>query len=1798
MTDQYIIHNIIESLNKTLISYLEMKYHIKDESLIQQRHKLLTRKKNIVYRPPYVEATPIYKQLKSYKDLDINPIVKQVIISISTMNVGIYPTPYKHQTDTLKAFFNDQKDIIISTGTGSGKTESFLMPILGNCAIEANERPDSARKNGCRAILLYPLNALVNDQLGRLRKIFGNIEVANIISNNCGRMFRFGAYNSRTPYPGPRSSQKDTQYIKPLFKDFYLNREFYDRKNQLTNMGKWPAKDLDSFYGKNFETSEINKSGKHYSSYQWNKRLKTQILDRELLTRHEMHITCPDILITNYSMLEYMLMRPIERPIFQQTKNWLASDKRNELIIVIDEAHTYRGTGGAEVALLIRRLQARLDIPRERIRFILTSASLGEKNDIIEFAHDFTGLSKKSSNRKFEVITGEQETRTGAKNGTKSEAESLASFNVQQFLNFNIDKGMAIECVNNLAQKLGWNDNNLKSLHQYLYDNLTGFGPAETLIKTISDKPVEFTKLSKIIFPNASNSIQEKATSALLSLCTFAKRESDGRVLLPTRIHLFYRGLSGLYACINPNCNSRLDYEQGSYLLGTLHITPRTHCNCGGRVYELITHQDCGSAFIKGYINNDKGDFLLHEPAGNIGREISKELIEIILLVENVKTPFGDVAQIHIDIQTGKIIRGKTPKDKINYLQAYVANKRSERINGKEIITFDKCPVCERNISKSPYKMMSFTTKGEGAFANLVKSQIIHQPPQYKENQNNPNAGRKSLIFSDGRQKAARLALFIPREVELDSFRQVICLATQELKNCNRESRLTTDLYLAFIAVISKYHLQFFDQKDQHDLRQHIQRFKDDYESDLSDAIIDRWDVTAPPQYYEALLRQLCHPFYSLQATTIGYVKPSKRAEKLLFKNCLSITEKLTTEDINNITLTWINDLLKDYAFNKSIPSLQRNRAANYYKAWGHSGKFRLSMKNILRENYSMDIDLINKLQNILCQRLCDNDNDRYFLSPTNICLVVDLKRKWYHCKNCAYISPVIVANRCPQCSSNDIKFLTPNDPYIKSRKRFFRDPVLDAFEGGHPRHITAEEHTAQLSQKDSGELYATTEKHELRFQDIILDDNEGPIDVLSCTTTMEVGVDIGSLVAVGLRNVPPQLENYQQRAGRTGRRGASISTVITYAQGGHHDSYYFHNPEKIIAGQSRKPVINISNEKIAKRHVHAFLFQTFFHDSIDKGNVKVNPTSNLFSVLGNTKDFFNNNQNELVNFNAFVEWIREYESLHNTSLSNDILKWLPDIQLPKGVISKTKWLDKIVNDLINRLNNIKLNNNDSEEFLNYLFDNNFLPTYAFPRDLVSFIVEEKKQAKINIKEQTQRNIALALSEYAPGRLIVINKTTYRSGGITSNLAKSNDINKAEQLFNSSQLKLYVHCTCCSYVQDTFSENNSIVPNCPICDGKVVSADMLVPERFHPEAAKPIEEYEDEQEITYAGSAQFPIPVGEENLGKWKKVGQNGKYIHAHDRRLVIVNTGKGFNTDVGFEICVKCGAAIPINSKFSLNTKHKRPYLLNKYNGLCSGETRQVILGTTFLSDLLLVRIPVRKQFSINMKSSINRNALEEALRSLAEALLLSASIVLDVDPAEFRAGFRIVPNPGKKAIDGDIYLFDSLSGGAGYSDQAGEHIYDILHNTMDILKNCIGQCERSCQDCLRHYGNQYWHDHLDRYLALDLLDYVLTGKIPENISVSKQKKYLLGLKRLLELDGYELKEGKDVPYYIVISGKKIYISICHGLMEPEYNKNAIVINKYFLDRNLAGAYQMIKEKIPPGYLQGDNAVDLIFLK
>lgn len=1855
VTYDYSAQGVVENIRRTLQAYLEAQYHIRDVTLLEERKRLLEQP-GVIFQKPYVESTPVYESGPGYSDLAIPSPAKSLLIELSRLapSVGIYRRPYLHQSRALEAFLTRSSDLVISTGTGSGKTEAFLMPILGALAVEAAERPSSAAKFGCRALLLYPMNALVTDQLARLRRLVGDERTARLLAASRGRMVRFGSYTGRTPYPGRRSASRDTRYLQPMFEEFYLKYVDDDEtRRTLVSKGRWPCKDLRAFYGKELVEQSVYqtgpRAGQTRTKYNWHKRLLTQPNDRELFTRHEMHIQCPDLLVTNYSMLEYMLMRPLERSIFDQTREWLHSDPANQLIVVLDEAHMYRGAAGAEVALLLRRLQGRLDVKRDRVRYILTSASLGEgeeaKEGVLTFSRDLTGLPARLAGR-FEVIQGSPETRLGARPANTAEHEPLARFDLGAFQTNRLDPNPALAAVSALAGSLCWPPcpDSIQDLGQYLFDRLTGFGPAEELVKLVSGRAIPLAELGGQVFPSAEPSVRDKALAVLLALGTFARRRSDDRVLLPARLHLFYRGVPALYACVNRECDTRLDKGRpgSTYLLGRLHTQPREHCDCAarGRVFEILTHRDCGSAFLRGYMRGHDGDFLWHEPSAELGAEEATPLWEVHLLVEPQphRTQLHEAAEAWLDVLTGRLIRSDVGNQQ-GLLKVFVPTGNSEFVEGQQRLSFPRCPVCTRGWRGLRTKIMDLATKGEQPFANLIKAQVVSQPPQERESARFPNAGRKSLLFSDGRQKAARLARDIPQEVELDSFRQAIALAAQRLESLNREPKVTAALYTAFVEMVGKYNLELFDQVDRQTLQEHVRRFRQVYDADLAAALDDPWDVKPPPRYGAALLRQLCSANYSLQASTVGFVGPTKRAFRQLQQAVSHVPEPIREEHLLELSIAWCGELLDDFAFDSQLSDSLREKAAGYPQTkWGSKGQLGKGIRQILNTAIGLSDASKTVLEDALRNALCAKKDGLYFLDPNSLVLRIDLTRAWHQCGECTFLAPVTLAGYCINCGSKTLEALQPDSSeYIIARKGFWRQPVAASLSGkSRPVHITAEEHTAQLSQRDRGQVYATTERYELRFQDVIVGEDDGPIDVLSCTTTMEVGVDIGSLVAVGLRNVPPQRENYQQRAGRAGRRGAAVSTVVTYAQGGPHDSYYFNNPTEIVAGKPRIPRVNVNNPKIARRHLNSFLFQTFFSEAVQQIGRRRAPSAQLYEALGTIQDFFGSDSAQGRDRAAFDSWVRRRVLSGTADLLPMIVEWLPvemATDLAEWVRTQARALLDTLETLQDRLPvtstvaagesaDVGVGEEEAEDgaepsrdgreeedsqLLTFLFDRGLLPSYAFPTDLCDFLVEElkKKEGRWEVvaKERPQLSIDKALSEYALGRLLVIDKRTYRSGGVTANVLPT-ELDRAAPLFES-RLKPYVYCGSCSYVQAPVAGQDT-PEMCPVCgESDVRQQQMLVPDVFTPAAGEAVEEMDRDQEYTYATTAQFPIPVGHEDLGTWRFLGAHVHYTHAADRQLVIVNKGRK-GEDAGFEICEKCGAGAPTGTEYRPLPRHRRPYKVEWSGGQrpsseCAGTLRTVFLGTTFQSDLLILRLELCSPLTATPRSSVSRAVMTDALRTVSDALVLAASRHLDIDPAEFSAGYRIIPNPSGAGLAADLYLFDTLSGGAGYADQTGQVIDAVLARTLRILEECPRGCDRSCYDCLRHYGNQYWHEHLDRHLGSALLKFMLQDVIPKTGDVRAQQQALAPLQRMLALDAYQCEsqgniDGVPIPLLVRTTKGTLALGTYSGLLDrdaPNFQHplsdvldarddvRLKLLSEFLLSRNLPGAYQLVKDAL-----------------
>lgn len=1819
------VHETVRSLAESLRQYIEAQYHIRDEDLIRERHALL-RQDTTIAQVPYIEATLVYKQVDSYDGLLIPPPAIKALTQLASMNIGLFPMPYMHQSQALSSFLGEEAaDLVVATGTGSGKTESFLMPIIGNLAIEGEERPESATLPGCRAMLLYPMNALVNDQLSRIRRLFGKPEAAKILSSGRIKPVRFGSYTGRTPYPGRRSSVRDEQFIKPLFEEFY--RKIVKKpaiQKELQRIGRWPSKDLEAFYGHDAVETKTYATGKKVGKPRvvnnWSTRLNTQPTDRELMTRHEMQQECPEVLITNYSMLEYMLMRPIERDIFEQTKNWLKFDSRNEFILVIDEAHMYRGAGGAEVALLIRRLCARLNIPRERMRCILTSASLGTGPTAIEdgerFARDLTGL-QESSFRHFKVIQGTPEARPIAFPATNNEVDALASFDLATFQNAVNDLDAARSAIEVLASRLGWPmppSSDQELMRNWLFERMTGFGPLEHLITIVSGKAIRLDELSKALFPGCPFNKSTRATDTLLALGSNARRFADGRVLIPTRLHLFHRGLPGLYACVNPECSERLVNLSGSSILGRLYTKPMDRCGCKskGRVYELLTHRDCGAAFIRGYVSSEM-DFVWHQPSGPLADRGIIDLIPIEILVEDSVHPLSCHQERWLHISTGRLTSVFPPNP---------AGYRRVRVPDKMPITdisFDKCPICIRKTRSSKYEpstIMDHVTKGEAPFTTLVRTQMARQPDSRSFDTKHPNGGRKVLIFSDGRQKAARLARDIPRDIELDVFRQAIALACTRLVAISKDPKPNRSLYLAFISVLSDHNLCIFDGKDAKKVDNHRIEFELDYSGNLKQAFDDDFNPSEEPARYRiALLKLLCSNYYSLSGTTVGFVEPTKLKLSKLKEDFKKAGIIVNEEDLNALTVAWIDELLREFAFDESIDPAFRCKAAGYYKPnWGSKGKFDSTFREVLVKRSGLGESAVDTIEAVFRKQLAIERDNAWFLSPNSLSLRIDLSHVWTQCLDCTALMPLAFKQTvCLACGSESTKQVHPlESSYISARKGFWRLPVQEALTAGHRlSNLSVEEHTAQLSHRDSKSVHATTELYELRFQDVLIEESDRPIDVLSCTTTMEVGVDIGSLVAVALRNVPPQRENYQQRAGRAGRRGSSVSTVVTYSQNGPHDSHYFLNPKNIVAGSPRTPEVKVNNPKIAKRHVHAYLVQTFFHEVMKMCAYAIGEkTSILEKALGLTRDFFHGALDTNLNLQGFEEWVSRRILAKDGDLRASVVAWLPPSLETHGLTTE-EWLAEVAREFLSTLHQLGKDvpmptSSDNEEegdedysennepkleqenLLEFLFFHGLLPSYAFPTNLSSFLVQKpqknlKGKWEIRTVQRPQQSLSKALSEYAPGRLIVIDKKTYRSGGVFADLPTGES--RARPLFAAQ--KRLVHCEACSFMRDPHqvSGEDSV---CPVCSGVLKEEVMIQPEVFGPEDAKELREDDREQEITFVTMAQLPQPVNPEQF-TFRSCGPNASFTHAIDQRLVTINWGKEGGELSGFSVCVECGKASVYDRYVQTESPHSRPYY-HDIKQQCSGEYRRVLLGHDFRTDLLLLRLKVAAPIINDTSDIVSLRMLEDALYTIAEALRLAASRhrQLDIDPAEFGSSFRVVPAMQEQARMLDIFLYDTLSGGAGYAEAASRNLPEILSATLDLLNNC--SCDTSCTECLNHFHNQHIQSRLDRKLGASLLLYAIYGQEPCCPSPEAQVSMMSQLRASLELDGFNcIEKGiPEIPLLVERDGRRIALGCYPGLLgRPEFVHavcharnvdDSLPLNGYILRSNLPDVHQQVR--------------------
>ncbi|MFA9423137.1 MAG: DEAD/DEAH box helicase [Sedimentibacter sp.] len=1749
-----------DNLKNKLIDYIKAQYLAENDLLMAAADELLL-EKEVLYQEPYIEVSKNYKMLSNgfeYAKLDEER--KNILKSLIDSGVGVFETPFQHQVEAIENYY-DGKNIMVTTGTGSGKTECFLWPILTDLIYESYYNENSWKYEGIRALVLYPMNALVSDQLGRMRNIIGREDDAFnkiLCAKGKRRRARFGMYTGRTPYSGKDDETKNKNLARLIRKN-YIDSNVHD---ELEKIGRIPSKNLNKFYTNLSKGLQI-----------------TDVEDAELYTRGEMQKICPDILITNYSMLEYMLMRPIEDNFWNKTIQWLNTAEDNKLLLIVDEAHMYRGASGGEVSLLIRRLMDKLGINSSKMKCILTSASVpSDKNrELQKFACDLTG--KDTNHDIFKIIREETEKVDNYKLGTVDQASFYASLSLS---NLQGEFEQQLIEYNKFVEMYKWSKVPIEAdkVRQWLFENLEKDSLMCQLIYVCSEKGKAFSEIAKEVFEaDVPVTISEQALEILMQLGTMAK-SNTGKVLLGSKVHMLFKGLQGLYACINPNCthsHEGMGIKLGYITDKNIEICP----HCGGRMFELMMDRKCGTLYIRAFIddemcNVESFDFLW--PRCN---QIMREPYEMHLWImpEN-RTDFFKLNKKrgkakdksivgYLDSKTGLLFREESHAGEEGYLKVLISDDFCKENNA---YSFATCPNC----GKDHNRITSFVTRGNEPFANIVKAQF---ESQISKDISLNNEGKKVLLFSDSRQRAATLARDMTISSDGDAGRQAIFMA-QKLLDKTGECDNTLDmLYYAFLKVVYDNKLNFFYGVEKDIFKSHLKKYEEFYalRSKVKFSKMNKKIGNPPQMFYQLLLKNISDSYRSFNNLGLGQVvlaESGEAGEDLEYE----ILEKvefgtgISEDDIRTIYNTWIQYLLvRKIAIFPEIGDEVRNSILAYDRGGfgiDEISKFPQFINEILREHGVTDdkVQILLDKFDFMTERLQSSgrNHNRKYLFGSRLELKTFENSKWYKCHRCAGVSTYTLWGHCIYCGSKDHVHLI-DDEHLK-RYSLWRLPVLNAITGDKIRNITTEEHTAQLSYKDTKkDVWVTTEKHELAFRNITLGEDEEPIDVLSCTTTMEVGIDIGSLTSVGLRNVPPMRENYQQRAGRAGRAGAAVSSIVTYTENGPHDAWYFKHPSEIISGTPRTPWIDATNMKLVKRHINLILLQEYLrigHMGLDDIN---------------TVDFFDAREN--LNYLSFMDWTKENISLirkrENVLIPINEFNWEFYIKELDGSISSIA--EKVEAAPFIYTPPVKSDDSRSNSYrlMDVLFSEGMLPNYSFPRNIVHFWIEDLDGV---VKESPERSIDIALSEYAPGRSLVVNKQTYISGGLFdyyTKFQKDKRFKAAEAWLELDEYNKKV--TCCTNPLCGWFGVNETYEKCPLCGDALESHIMIKPWGFAAREGRNIPETHENQEMSYASQPSYSsMPSG----GKMKKVGTIG-YIRMENRdnqKLVIINKGP---EEKGFELCGECGAIEPNVGNARDIKNRKRPYkipYIKDDSMMCKHNYSNIYLGYEFNTDMMVLELKL-DECKLDLKTSFSVWIIP-ALTTFTEALALAASRELDVEFSDMKSGFRI-RNVGNN-IYADVFLYDSLSSGAGYAGRVSKLIDPILSKMNEIFEGC--NCSASCPNCLQHFWNQRHKSNLDRFLGSDFLEFIRYGKLRILVKKEEQEKYFNQIIRIAEMQRYyNIICKKNNKFYLKTrNGEKeiiIYPAMCN--LQVIDNKDKICLSDRMCRYALSEIWQKIRQQL-----------------
>lgn len=1546
--------------------YLSTIFRINHPLYSQQFDKELNQS-DIFAKGPYLDVTDAFIKGRSIRELIQVGILPS---GFERINMPIDRPLYRHQEEAIIKS-NQGKNIVVSTGTGSGKTESFLIPILRELIMQHEQ---GHLTPGVRALIIYPMNALANDQVERLRELLSKYP-----------SITYGSYTGQTKH-----SYKDA-----LIEYKNLNNE----ESPLPN---------------------------------------------ELISRDQMKENPPHILITNYAMLEYLMVRPDDNVFFDgpYSEYWK--------YIVLDEAHVYSGSTGIEVSMLLRRLSAKLE--KEKLQYILTSATLGgeeDNADVVSFAENLSN----QPFREDDVIRAKR-IRLEPKGALTTVPISFYQ-ETARLINRDAEAHEILTKIDEYSNK---SVNRNLSVEEALYDFLLQ-DENYWLIRNHLQIPKTVASLASSL----AWSLQDVADFVTVA----SKCEKNGDRLFDARYHMFLRATESVFITLNPNNRVFLNRKKTHFENGKVY-----------HVFEIATCSSCHDIYLTGRIENNHL---------NQYDSVEDEFKTIFYLGSQISDSDADHALDDIDVSyepydlcphCGYIIRaGSTRSGCEHERSSYILVQRIKTGDPTKPLT--KCVSCENTNSFGILRMF-FT--GQEAVTSVIGTALFEELPAYEEKRevvveeddSGFNLGgniekttkielaKQFIAFSDSRQAAAFFSSYFDQTYQNILYKRLI-VETLRDEQYNKEGKTVHEFVEDLIYQFEKYNIASESRE------------------------------MTRKEAWKAALREIVDSNGNTSLFNLGLLSYSFDTKLDLANKKFDLSHDHTLAISNVFAMGMMSDAAIHYDIN--LNSADRE----YFTHGGIEYSYTLSdanpkayqrsfipsranmsnkrldylsrvMQKSTTECNSKDLEILLKgfwriFENA---ELIQTQQGKYKINLRTI--RIKKGNAWFRCSKCAKVTVYNVHDVCPtyKCTGTleaiDVEKVFENNHYY----HMYRTLEI--------RELRVVEHTAQLNKEMAYDYQKKFKRKE--------------IDVLSCSTTFEMGVDVGSLETVFMRNMPPSPSNYAQRAGRAGRSKQAAAYAITFCNKSSHDFTYFKHPERMIKGNIQPPKFVVENDKIAIRHVFASALSFFWRKYPEY-------FSNAFDMAEGTEEK-----------QRGLEVLHSYLSERPNDLKAFLIRFLPNDLVKKFRIEDFGWVSKLLSkdpespgtltkavgeyeyevsqlkEAIQRSQESRqnpyqlyqrLNVFEKESILTFLSRKNVLPKYGFPVDTVEMGINDRTN-RIKLGLQLHRDLSMAISEYAPGSQIVANGNLITSRYIRKvpNMiwrqydyiqCKDCMTLNLDQHVKEAEYSKLTSCTSCGKSLDVTTRNVFLVPEF----GFEADGDRIT----KPGLRKPKRTYR--SEISYVGF-QNKLNINRYSIGK-----SSFELGMSQSDEMAVLN-------DSNFYVCDHCGYTELLDDEFkqSIRKKHNMP---SGYN--CSNDGTNILkkfaLGYRFETDVVQLRF-------LNPDITSWEHAL-----SVLHGILRGVSTYLNIDQNDIAGCLQYFFNEVTGRANYAMILYDRTPGGAGHVRRLNNQkiLEGALRETLQLMQDCDcggEEGDSSCYTCLRGYYNQKHHDLLNRRVVIDFLDRVLS--------------------------------------------------------------------------------------------------------